>query len=160
MNQKQNTISSQKGELSSYGYPELVDRVFDRLITENNLAGKGKNTKILILPPKITRVGTKRVLFENFPEICKIIHRDPQHARLFILMELQAKGSIDDKGRFLIYGRFKEEHFIRIIKRYISQFVVCKQCNSIKTEISCEKRLAILQCNDCNASRSIEKLLN
>jgi translation initiation factor 2 subunit 2 len=48
----------------------------------------GEKKRLVMKPPQVMRVGTKKTSFANFTEICKMLHRQPKHLLAFLLAEL------------------------------------------------------------------------
>lgn len=57
------------------------------------------------------REGNKRSIFANIVEICKKMHRQPEHVIQFLFAELGTSGSVDGSGRLVIKGRFQQSEF-------------------------------------------------
>lgn len=51
-------------------------------------------------------VGTKKTLWVNFQEICKMMRRSSEHVYQFMMAELGTEGSIDGNQRLVIRGKF------------------------------------------------------
>lgn len=54
-----------------YTYEELLQRVFDIIKEKNPDLIAGEKKKMVMRPPQVLRVGTKKTSFANFLEICK-----------------------------------------------------------------------------------------
>ena len=92
------------GKYACYSYKELLDRVVDILQANNpELSEKRRHT---MKPPQLMRVGTKKTLWVNFQEICKMMHRSPEHVFQFFMAELGTEGSIDGTQRLVIRGKY------------------------------------------------------
>jgi len=61
-----------------YTYSELLDRAF-RIIKQANPDMEGGRKRYTMIPPQIVREGTKKTLFANLSEMCKRMHRQPDH---------------------------------------------------------------------------------
>ena len=61
-----------------------------------------------IAPPSIHRDGNKKTVFANIADICKRMHRQPEHTIQFMFAELGTTGSIDGSGRLVIRGKFSQ----------------------------------------------------
>lgn len=59
----------------------------------------------------LSLVGTKKTLWANFPEICSMMRRSPDHVFQFMLAELGTEGSIDGNKRLVIKGKFVPKVF-------------------------------------------------
>ena len=49
---------------------------------------EGGKKKFVLKPPQVVKIGTKKTSFVNFPEICRLLHRQPKHLLAFLLAEL------------------------------------------------------------------------
>jgi translation initiation factor 2 subunit 2 len=58
----------------------------------------------------MVRDGNKRSIFANVVDICKKMHRQPEHVIQFLFAELGTTGSVDGSGRLVIKGRFQQRH--------------------------------------------------
>lgn len=88
----------------TYHYEQLLDRVVDFLTNKDPAwAEKRRQT---VKTPQLSRVGSKKTVWTNFQEICKMMHRNPDHVFAFMLAELGTEGSIDGSQRLVIRGKF------------------------------------------------------
>jgi translation initiation factor 2 subunit 2 len=106
-------------------------------------------------PPQIGREGTKKTVFANFVEICRTMHRVPDHVFQFLLAELGTQGSIDSSDRLILKGRFQQKGIETVLRRYIIEYVTCHSCKSPDTKLDKENRLYFLRCRSCGASRTV-----
>eukprot|EP00959_Pyramimonas_sp_CCMP1952_P307468 6435755-Pyramimonas_sp.AAC.2 len=103
----------------------------------------------------VLREGTKKTVFVNFMELCKTMHRQPDHVMGYLHAELGTSGSLDGQQRLIMKGRFTPKVFEGILRRYVNEYVICNMCKSTDTLLSREQRLFILRCQPCGASRSV-----
>ncbi|CDJ38042.1 translation initiation factor 2 beta, putative, partial [Eimeria tenella] len=69
-----------------YSYEEMLKRIQELIVRNNpDLAGSKRYT---IKPPQVVRVGSKKVAWINFKDICGIMHRPSEHVLQFVLAEL------------------------------------------------------------------------
>lgn len=130
-------MTSSSGEVSlfeldppTYTYTELLDRVVEILNANNpELAEKKRNT---IKPPQLMRVGTKKTLWVNFQEICKMLHRNSEHVYQYMLAELGTEGSIDAQQRLVIKGKFIPKVSYPHVKILFSQCTAVHRNTSAK----------------------------
>jgi translation initiation factor 2 subunit 2 len=61
-------------------------------------------------------------------------------------------------SRVIFQGKFSEDTFNRLIRRYLESYVVCPICKRPDTKIVKEKRLSFLVCQACGARSSIKQL--
>jgi len=106
-------------------------------------------------PPVVYREGTKKTVWRNFPEICKIMDRQPEHVQSFMLAEVGSTGSIDGNGGLVIKGRFQPKNIENILRNYINEYVKCHTCKSPETHLKKENRLMFMVCEKCGSSRSV-----
>jgi translation initiation factor 2 subunit 2 len=142
------------GSSRDYHYEELLGRVFG-ILRENNPELAGEKHKTILKPPQVLREGTKKTVFVNFSELCKAMHRAPEHVIAYLLAELGTSGSLDGQARLIVKGRFLPKVFEGILRRYINDYVICNMCKSADTLLHKENRLFILRCQACGASRSV-----
>ena len=75
-----------------------------------------------IAPPQILREGNKKTVFANVGDICKRMHRSPEHVIQFMFAEMGTNGSVDGSGRLVIKGRFQQKQVENVLRRYIGMF--------------------------------------
>ena len=136
-------------------YLKLLERVYVQL-RENNPDLVDKK-KALLRPPAVEPVGSSRILWKNFAEICKTMRRDPQHVSNFFLTELGTTGSMTSSQQFLLKGKFKPKYIESLLKKYISEYVTCSMCRGVDTKLSRDTtaRMNIMTCESCGATRAV-----
>ncbi|XAR55722.1 hypothetical protein NMG60_11035900 [Bertholletia excelsa] len=143
-----------EGSDRDYEYEELLSRVF-HILRENNPELAGDRRRTVMRPPQVLREGTKKTVFVNFMDLCKTMHRQPEHVMAFLLAEMGTSGSLDGQQRLVIKGRFAPKNFEGILRRYINEYVICNGCKSPDTILSKENRLFFLRCEQCGSGRSV-----
>lgn len=143
-----------EGTDRDYKYEELLDRVFG-ILRENNPELAGEKRRTIMKPPQVLREGTKKTVFANFTDLCKTMHRQPEHVMAFLLAELGTSGSLDGQQRLVVKGRFLPKVFEGVLRRYVNEYVMCNGCKSPDTILSKENRLFFLRCEQCGSSRSV-----
>lgn len=143
-----------EGSDKDYEYEELLSRVFN-ILRENNPELAGDRRRTVMRPPQVLREGTKKTVFVNFMDLCKTMHRQPDHVMAFLLAELGTSGSLDGQQRLVVKGRFAPKNFEGILRRYINEYVICLGCKSPDTILSKENRLFFLRCEKCGSGRSV-----
>ncbi|KAK4492126.1 hypothetical protein RD792_002923 [Penstemon davidsonii] len=143
-----------EGSDRDYEYEELLGRVFN-ILRENNPELAGDRRRTVMRPPQVLREGTKKTVFVNFMDLCKTMHRQPEHVMTFLLAEMGTSGSLDGQQRLVIKGRFAPKNFEGILRRYINEYVICNGCKSPDTILSKENRLFFLRCEKCGSGRSV-----
>lgn len=143
-----------EGTDRDYHYEELLGRVFN-ILRENNPDLAGDRRRTTMRPPQVLREGTKKTVFANFMDLCKTMHRQPEHVMTFLLAELGTSGSLDGQQRLVVKGRFAPKNFESILRKYINEYVICNGCKSPDTILSKENRLFFLRCEQCGSTRSV-----
>ncbi|KAK2981852.1 hypothetical protein RJ640_010369, partial [Escallonia rubra] len=143
-----------EGSNRDYVYEELLGRVF-HILRENNPELAGDRRRTVMRPPQVLREGTKKTVFVNFMDLCKTMHRQPEHVMNFLLAEMGTSGSLDGQQRLVVKGRFAPKNFEGILRRYINEYVICNGCRSPDTILSKENRLFFLRCEQCGSGRSV-----
>lgn len=162
-NKDSNDDEVQNSLQSKYGlnYDELLDRFF-KILSKNNpeLAGDRSGSKFRIPPPICQREGNKKTAFANVQEISEKLQRSPEHVIQFLFAELGTSGSVDGQKRLIIKGRFQPKQLENVLRRYILEYVTCKTCKSINTQLKKESsnRLFFLVCNSCGSTRSVSSI--
>ena len=68
------------GSNRDYQYEELLGRVFN-ILNEKNPELTGGKKRVLLKPPEVVREGTKKTVFANFTELCKMMNRSSEHVQ-------------------------------------------------------------------------------
>jgi translation initiation factor 2 subunit 2 len=156
--QKKDVVEDTLDRKGNYEYPELLDRLMQRLHSNNPdlMEKKRRNMK----PPQLTRVGTRKTLWVNFQEICTIMQRSPEHVFAFFMAELGTEGSIDGNHRLVIRGRYVPKYIESLLRKYIVEYVTCQMCRSPNTDLVKDSgsRLYFCNCRDCGSSRSVASI--
>ncbi|OMJ27382.1 putative eukaryotic translation initiation factor 2 subunit beta [Smittium culicis] len=137
-----------------YSFDELLGRFYS-ILRENNPELAGEKRKYTIVPPQIVRDGNKKSIFANLPDICKRMHRPPEHVIQYLFAELGTSGSVDGNGGLVIKGRFQQKQIENVLRRYIMEYVTCRTCKSGETILTKENRLYFIQCESCGSTRSV-----
>lgn len=143
------------GSDRDYTYDELLQRVFNVMREKNPDMVAGEKKKLVMRPPQVLKVGTKKSSFANFLEICKMLHRQPKHVQAFLLAELGTSGSVDANNQLIIKGRFQQKQIENVLRRYIKEYVTCHTCRSPDTILQKDTRLFFLQCEKCGSRCSV-----
>ncbi|CAH2054564.1 unnamed protein product [Thlaspi arvense] len=146
-----------EGSDRDYQYEEILDRISNTL-RENNPELAGNRRRTVMRPPQVLREGTKKTVFVNFMDLCKTMHRQPDHVMSYLLSELGTCGSLDGQQRLVVKARFAPKIFEGILRRYVNEYVICLGCKSPDTLLSKENRLFFLRCEKCGSGRSVAQI--
>ena len=148
---------NERGE-RDFTYEELLTRFF-KILRDNNpeLASDHTGQKYKIPPLSVIRDG-KKSIFANIKEISDRMHRPTEHVIQFLFAELGTSGSVDGSARLVIKGRYMPKQLETVLRKYITEYVLCKTCKSINTKLSKENRIYFLECNSCGSRRSVASI--
>ncbi|KAF9460385.1 translation initiation factor [Collybia nuda] len=142
-----------------YTYQELLTRFYSSLHAANpSLLSTSSQKRYTIAPPSIHREGNKKSIFANVTDICKKMHRQPEHVIQFLFSEMGTTGSVDGAGRLVIKGRFQQKQVENVLRRYIVEYVTCKTCKSPDTLLTKENRIFFMACESCGSRRSVNAI--
>ena len=92
----------QVSEVPDDNYKIHLKRLYSQL-HENN-PGSMDSTKTIIPPPVVTKVNSRKVVWANIDDTCKILVRDRDHVVEFLLSELGTTGNITQNSGFSHQG--------------------------------------------------------
>ena len=143
-----------------YQYDDLLERVHSLIEERNPALGVSKGSTIKLRPPQVERVGSKKVAFSNFAEICNLIHRNQDHVFQFFLAELGTTGSITADEQLVLRGRYTQRHMESLLRKYITEYVQCEMCRSTNTEFNRDSstRLYEFGCLNCGATKTVHSI--
>merc|ERR1712185_247296 len=141
-----------------YTYEELLSRLYQIIEDKNPTLGAAK--KYTLKPPQVVRVGSKKVGWVNFQEICDMMKRPTEHVTQFVLAEFGTEGSTTPDGQLILRGRYQPKHAESLLRKYIKEFVTCEMCKSANTKLQrdASTRLTTVTCENCNASRTASSI--
>ena len=76
------------------------------------------------------------------------------------MSELGCQGNIGASNEMVLVGGYMAKHFLRLIRKYIDDYVRCSDCKGLDTVIVKEEktRLQYLKCIKCTATRTVSKI--
>jgi len=142
-----------------YTYQELLTRFYTALHAANpSLLSTSSKKRYTIAPPQLFREGNKKSIFANVTDICRKMHRQPEHVIAFLFAEMGTTGSVDGAGRLVIKGRFQQKQIENVLRRYMVEYVTCKTCKSPDTLLTKENRIFFMACESCGSRRSVNPI--
>lgn len=141
-----------------YEYATLLARVHETIAQLN--PDIGKKSKYVMKPPQIVRVGSKRVAWVNFGEVCELMKRSPEHVFQFFMAEFGTTGSLGGNNQMIFKGRFNAKHVESLLRKYITEYVTCAMCKSANTTLNRDSntRLYTINCGSCGADRTVNTI--
>ena len=106
--------------------------------------------------PNVASIGTKRTCITNFGEICDRLQREMEHVSSYIQHELGARGSIDSNRQLTVKskGLFKRSNIETVLKHYVREYVMCKECKCLETVMVRENRISFIVCQRCHVKKA------
>jgi translation initiation factor 2 subunit 2 len=135
------SLCSIMSALSPHTDLQLLRRFFT-MLHQHNPELAGEKRRFLIVPPQIQREGTKKTMFGNLTDICRRMHRQPEHVIAFLYTELGTTGSLDGNQRLLMKGRFTQKQMENVLKKYIGE---SSHCEPGLSQANIDSRICYLQ---------------
>jgi translation initiation factor 2 subunit 2 len=132
-------------------FNENLEKLYNQLNEQNR---SDKRKKLKIPNPKTGKVGGARTLWENFGKTAVAINRPIDHMHKFFTSELSTDCSItsDDQTSKLVIkgkGRYTSAGLIKILDSYLDNYVQCKVCGEMDTNLMKEQRQYFILCKCC-----------
>lgn len=100
--------------------------------------------------------GNKTILI-NLKKIAKDVRRDETHLLKYLLRELATPGKL--VGERVIFGTKVAASLInKKIKKYVSEYVFCSECNKPDTQLIEDKGITYLRCMACGAKKPVKNI--
>lgn len=131
-----------------YSDNELLDRAYSKIVVNKD--------KIKVIPPIVLRQNMKTYL-TNFDKITTKLGADKEIMLKFFSQELEKGTSINQEGQMVIDGIYDIGKISNIIKSFIKDRMMCRQCKSINTKVIVANRISKMHCFDCNSFCGIDK---
>lgn len=98
-----------------------------------------------------------RTSVRNFRSIASALNREPEHLLKYLLRELGAAGNLEG-AQAVFQGRFVKSVVDERIKRYVEEFVICRECKRPDTRLIKQERIYMLKCEACGARASVRSV--
>jgi len=143
---------------AEYAYIDLLERAHAQLAAANPDFGAKKRCKLP--PPQVAFEGSKKTKWSNFDDICQLLHRAPEHVMSFLWAETGTNGALDGAHHLVIKGRFKPKQIESILRKYLSAYVTCPECQAPETELTRDPvtRVSFLECKTCTAKHPVQAI--
>jgi translation initiation factor 2 subunit 2 len=132
-------------------YEKLLDRALDQVPK-----AVFEKSRFQIPEADVVVVGNRTTL-RNFRAIAGALNREPEHLVKYLLRELGAAGNIEG-NQAVFQGKFGKSAVDDRIKRYVEEFVVCRECGKPDTKLIKHERILILKCEACGARASVRSV--
>jgi translation initiation factor 2 subunit 2 len=109
------------------------------------------------IPEAEINVVGNRTTIKNFKAIVSALNRAPEHLIKYLLRELGVAGNMDG-NQAVFQGKFSKATVDDRIKRYVEEFVLCRECGGPDTKLVRKDRVHILRCEACGARTAVRSV--
>jgi len=109
------------------------------------------------IPEADTNVTGNRTTIKNFKAIVNALNREPEHLIKYLLRELGVAGNMDG-NQAVFQGKFSKAAVDDRVKRYVEEFVLCRECGGPDTKLVRKDRVHILRCEACGAQTAVRSV--
>jgi len=146
-----------------YEYAEMLELIYEKMRKRGMggyARGGGGGKRMVVRPPQVIKLGTKKSGFANFGEIAESLGREKTHLQRFLDVELGTSSRLDGEGILVLRGKFGRGEVESVLRGYIRQYVRCSTCQGHSTRIERDRatRLNFMVCNECSARSSITEV--
>ena len=131
-----------------YIYDDLLKRAVSELPKEGTFKERFQ------MPKGIIFYEGNTTILKNLGEIADKLNRESDQLFTYLLKELGTAGEIDGE-RAVFQGRIPENRAQERLKRYITRYVLCRECERPDTKLEKKIRTLVMKCEACGAKSSI-----
>lgn len=135
-------------------YPYTYDDLLFRIHTEK--CSEEVYNKINLPALKCRRHNRTTVII-NFSLYPEKLRRTKEQLGDYFRLETGSSNSINQNGQLVIQCIINEHKCETLLKNYIKEYVLCRQCKCLDTSLIKETGLNFLQCHQCHAKTSLGK---
>jgi translation initiation factor 2 subunit 2 len=132
-------------------YEELLDRVLDQVPK-----AVFESSRFQVPEADVTAAGAQTTI-KNLKAIASTLNREPDHLVKYLVRELAVSGILKDT-QLVMQGRFSKITIEEKIKRYVEEFVICKECKKPDTKLEKMGKIQVLRCEACGARSSVRSV--
>jgi translation initiation factor 2 subunit 2 len=134
---------------------EDYERLLDRALEQVPKAVL-ESSRFQIPEAEAAIVGNRTIL-RNFRGLASALNREPEHLMKYLLRELGAAGNLEG-NQAVFQGKFSRTVINDRIKRYVEEFVICRECGKPDTRLERHGRIYMLRCEACGARASMRSV--
>ena len=97
-----------------------------------------------------------RTIISNFIQIAGVLRRNVDHMLKYVLKELATPGEIKKSGSLILGTKVSASRLNEKIKKYVEEFVLCKECGKPDTKLEREGEFMYLKCMACGAKHYVK----
>ncbi len=140
--------------MSNYNYEALLDNLYAKLPKKNTFTGERFECPIV----EVLNQGSKTIV-KNFENACSKLRRKPEEVSRFLFKELAVPGELQQGGRLLLHGKFRDKQVNEKLNLYCKTQVLCSQCGKPDTHLQStgERHGKVLKCEACGAVNPVRE---
>jgi translation initiation factor 2 subunit 2 len=132
-------------------YERLLGRALEQIPKE-----VFEKSRFEIPEADVSTVGNRTIL-RNFKDILSTLRREPSHLMKYLVRELGTAGNVEG-SQAVFQGRFTKSTVDDRIRRYVEEFVFCRECGKPDTRLIKYERIHMLKCEACGARASVRSV--
>lgn len=132
-------------------YEELLDKAMGELPEQTNLGDRFNVEKV------IGHLEGSKTVIVNLKKIAKDLGRDPDHLLKYLLRELATSGKFI-REQAVFAAKLAASIINKKIKKYVSEFVSCSECNKPDTTLLEERGITYLRCQACGSKKPVKTI--
>ncbi len=132
-------------------YDSLLDRAYKQLPDKTKTAVRFEMPQV-----DVFFEGNKTIL-RNFAQVAKILSRDEDHLQKFLTKELGAYSTVTG-DRLIFNKKLFGKKIGDAVKKYISEYVLCPQCEKPDTVFTTLEGVRILKCEACGGWKPLKHI--
>ncbi len=135
--------------------PESYEELLD-IVLEQVPRAVFESSRFQVPEADIAAAGNQTVI-KNLRAITTALNREPEHLAKYLLRELAVAG-IFREAQLILQGKFPKGAVEEKIKRYVDEFVICKECKKPDTKLERFEKTTILRCEACGAKTPVRSV--
>jgi translation initiation factor 2 beta subunit (eIF-2beta)/eIF-5 len=141
------TVDTDSEEAPTYlNTQELLDNLKEKF------KNKKEKIKLNIPQPVFVRDGSKKIRWLNASLIINQLNRSPELMGKFLSDEYSVQTTMNHQnGSMIIRGSFQQKKINKIIWKFCTQEIKCKQCGSLDTRLETQNGSTYQICNRCHS---------
>ena len=126
-------------------YDKLLERAY------SSLPEKASSGARFEMPVVESFVQGNKTIIKNFDEISSKLRRSPGEIMKYLSRELAVPMSKEGAG-LVLQGKFYDRMLNEKLKKYVTSFVICKECKKADTKIvNVDRGMKSIVCEACGA---------
>ncbi|MHA2091313.1 MAG: translation initiation factor IF-2 subunit beta [Candidatus Kariarchaeaceae archaeon] len=137
-------------------FADVQDEIYDKILkrAKEQLPEHTRDDARFIIPAVDSQIEGNRTFFRNFRDIVSLLNRPDNHFLKFLTNELGTSGNLEG-NRVIFQGKHLKELLVKLLDRYVNDYVVCPECGKPDTKFTSQGRVMMLTCEACGASSGI-----